>query len=62
MSYMQEFEAELVKRLHSKATGAELVRWIAGKVLESYRNGIKKGAAMNRDDQNRRQSQIAKAA
>ncbi len=43
MSYIQEFEAELVKKLQSTEEPAAVVRWVSEKVLESYKNGIEAG-------------------
>ena len=43
MSYIEEFEAELVKKLHSSEEPAAVVRWVSEKVLESYKNGIAAG-------------------
>jgi hypothetical protein len=43
MSYIEEFEAELVKKLQSNEAPAAIVRWVSEKVLESYRNGITAG-------------------
>ena len=57
MSFIQEFEAELSKRLISNETTETIVRWISEKVLESYRNGItagQKGATVKRKGQSRR--------
>jgi uncharacterized membrane-anchored protein len=57
MSYIQEFEAELAKRLLSSEKTETIVRWISEKVLESYRNGItagQKGETVKRKGQSRR--------
>lgn len=57
MSYIQEFEAELTKRLLSNETTETIVRWISEKVLESYRNRItagQKGVQVIRKGQSRR--------
>ena len=43
MSYIKEFETELMKKLNSSETGEAVVRWVSEKVLESYRNGITAG-------------------
>lgn len=44
MTYIQEFEAELAKKLDDGQTDtATIVRWVSEKVLESYRNGITAG-------------------
>ena len=39
MGYIQEFEAELASKLKAETDTEALVRWVSGKVLESYRNG-----------------------
>ena len=57
MSYIKDFEAELVKKLQSAEDTASIVRWISEKVLESYRNGItagQKGETVKRKGQSRR--------
>jgi hypothetical protein len=43
MTYIQEFEAELFRKLEGGEETAAIVRWISEKVLESYRNGVKAG-------------------
>lgn len=43
MSYIDQFEAELAKRLDGAEDTATLIRWISEKVLESYRNGVTAG-------------------
>jgi hypothetical protein len=62
MTYIQEFEAELVKKLSSTDSEAEIVRWISEKVLESYKNGItagQKGAKVIRQGKSRRDLSVA---
>ena len=57
MSYIEQFEAELVKKLRSAEDPAAIVRWVSEKVLESYRNGItagQKGETVKRQGQSRR--------
>lgn len=57
MSYINEFEAELLKRLNGSEDEASIVRWVSEKVLESYRNGItagQKGEQVIRKGQSRR--------
>ena len=57
MSYIEQFEAELVKKLDGSEDTATIVRWISEKVLESYRNGItagQKGTQVIRQGQSRR--------
>lgn len=43
MTYLQTFEAELLKRLNSGADDASIVRFAGEKILESYRNGLAAG-------------------
>jgi hypothetical protein len=43
MTYIQEFEAELTRKLLSGSTAESIVRWVSEKILESYRNGITAG-------------------
>ena len=43
MTYIQQFEAELIKKLEGTEDTATIARWISEKVLESYRNGITAG-------------------
>src|ERR1017187_6724157 len=43
MSYITDFEAQLLAKLNGKEDEATVVRWISEKVLESYRNGITAG-------------------
>jgi uncharacterized membrane-anchored protein len=40
MSYIKEFEQELLRKLESSQDAASIVKWISEKVLESYKNGI----------------------
>jgi hypothetical protein len=40
MSYIAQFEAELGKKLRGAEDSAAIVRWVSGKILESYRNGV----------------------
>ena len=57
MTYIQEFEAELTKKLAGPEETAVIVRWVSEKVLESYKNGItagKAGAQVIRKGQSRR--------
>ena len=58
MTYIQQFEAELLKKLNSgNEDDAAIVRWVSEKVLESYRNGItagQKGVQVIRKGQSRR--------
>ena len=43
MTYIQQFEAELLKKLNGTEDEATIVRWVSEKVLESYRNGLRDG-------------------
>jgi hypothetical protein len=57
MSFIEEFETELLKQLKANDSEADIVRWVSEKVLESYRNGIKagqKGTQVIRDGKSRR--------
>ena len=57
MTYIEQFEQELVKKLQRTVYPAAIVRWVSEKVLESYRNGItagQKGATVKRKGQSRR--------
>lgn len=57
MTYIEQFEAELAKKLESAEDTATLIRWVSEKVLESYRNGItagQKGTQVIRKGKSRR--------
>lgn len=57
MTFIQQFETELVKKLNSNEDEASVVRWAAERVLESYRNGItagQKGTQVIRKGESRR--------
>jgi hypothetical protein len=57
MTYMDKFEAELIKKLEGPGDTASIVRWVCEKLLESYRNGItagKNGAVVKRPGKSRR--------
>jgi hypothetical protein len=65
MSYITEFEMELVAKLDGKEDTATIVKWISEKVLESYKNGItagQKGAQVIRKGESRRRSSFGKKA
>jgi hypothetical protein len=65
MTYIQEFEAEFVKKLEGSADTASIIRWVSEKVLESYKNGItagQKGAKVIRQGESRRRGLPGKAA
>jgi hypothetical protein len=42
-SYIEQFEQELIAKLNGKEDNAAVVRWVAEKVLESYKHGIATG-------------------
>ena len=57
MSYIEEFEAELARKLNGSEDTASIVRWVSEKILESYRNGItagQKGTQVIRHGKSRR--------
>jgi hypothetical protein len=57
MTYIQEFEAELQKKLEGSSDTTTIIRWVSEKVLASYKNGIaagRKGATVIRKGQSRR--------
>ena len=65
MSYIKEFENELMKRLNSSQTGEEVIRWVSERILESYKNGIaagQKGANVKRKGESRRRGAFGKTA
>jgi len=65
MSYIQEFETELARKLESAEDTASIVRWVSEKVLESYKNGIKageKGEHVIRNGTSRRRDSFGKKA
>jgi len=64
MSYITDFEAELVRKLQSAEEPAAIVRWVSEQVLKSYKNGItagQKGATVIRKGESRRKSVPAQA-
>jgi hypothetical protein len=65
MSYLEQFEAELTRRIESaQEDTASIVRWVVEKQLASYRAGIKAGrdgAEVKRDGQSRRRGLNGKA-
>ena len=64
MSYITAFEQELVEKLNGQDGTEAIVKWVAEKVIESYRNGItagQKGATVKRKGQSRRRGQFGKA-
>lgn len=57
MSYINKFEAELLKKLNGTEDEASIIRWVSEKILESYRNGItagQKGEQVIRQGKSRR--------
>jgi len=64
MSYIEQFEQELVAKLNGGEDTASVVRWVSERVLESYRNGItagQKGATVKRQGESRRRGYFGKA-
>jgi hypothetical protein len=64
MSYIEQFEQELIAKLNGNEDEASIVRWVSEKVLESYRNGIKagqKGTVVARQGKSRRRGSFGKA-
>ncbi|MGD0206170.1 MAG: hypothetical protein ABSC89_00960 [Verrucomicrobiota bacterium] len=62
-SYIEQFEQELISKLNGNEDNAAVVRWVAEKVLESYRNGItagQKGATVIRKGESRRRGSFGK--
>ena len=43
MTYLQKIEAEFFKKLDETPDRESLARWVSGKILESYKNGITAG-------------------
>ena len=59
MTFIDQFEQELVKKLQGNEDAAAIVRWASEKVLKSYRNGItagQKGVQVIRKGESRRRS------
>jgi hypothetical protein len=57
MTYFEQFETELIKKLDGTEDTDSIVRWVSEKVLESYRNGItagQKGVQVIRKGKSRR--------
>jgi uncharacterized membrane-anchored protein len=64
MSYIKEFESDLLKKLNGNEDTTSVVRWVSEKVLESYKNGIiagQKRAQVIRKGQNRSRGSFGKA-
>lgn len=65
MTYIQEFEQELARKLAGPEDAASIVRWASEQVLKSYKNGItagKNGATVIRKGESRRKSVPAQGA
>lgn len=65
MSYIDDFEQQLIAKLNGKEDTASIVRWVSERVLESYRNGItagRKGETVKRQGESRRSGAFPKAA
>jgi hypothetical protein len=64
MSYIEQFEQELIAKLNGKEDTASIVRWASEAVLESYRNGItagQKGGQVIRKGESRRRGAFGKS-
>ena len=64
MTYIEQFEQELVKKIQSNEDAASIVRWAAEQVLASYKNGItagQKGKQVIRKGESRRRGSFGKA-
>ena len=64
MSYIEQFEQELVAKLNAKEDNAAIVRWVSEKVLESFKHGIiagRKRATVARQGQSRERDLSDKA-
>jgi uncharacterized membrane-anchored protein len=64
MTYIEQFEQELVEKLQGSEDAATIVKWVSEKVLQSYKNGIgagQKGAQVIRKGESRRRGFPAQA-
>ena len=64
MTYIEQFEQELIQKLQGAEDAASIVRWAAEQVLKSYRNGItagQNGATVMRKGESRRKSTVPQA-
>lgn len=43
MTYLEKFEAEFIKKVDGDQSLESIAKWVAGKLLESYKNGITVG-------------------
>jgi len=66
MSYITDFERQLAAKIDGGAEStAEIVRWAAERVLESYRNGVsagQNGEQVVRKGESRRRGTFGRAA
>ncbi len=56
MTYIEQFEQELIQKLQGGEDSAAIVRWVSEKLARSYFNGLtagRKGAQVNRQGENR---------
>lgn len=63
MTFLEQFETELAKRIESAEDTASIVRWVVEKQLASYRAGIRagqNGAVIKRNGQSRRRGTFGK--
>lgn len=64
MTYIEQFEQELIQKLQGAEDAASIVRWASEQVLKSYRNGItagQNGATVIRKGESRRKGFPAQA-
>ena len=65
MSYITDFEAELLKKLNGQEDAESIVRWVSQQVLKSYRNGItagQNGVTVKRQGESRHRGVFGKSA
>jgi len=43
MTYLEKFEAEFIKKFDGDQSLESIAKWVSGKLLESYKNGITAG-------------------
>ena len=52
MTYLEQFELELAHKLagdeKGESDGNAIIKWVLGKMLESYKNGLAAGRRKNR--------------
>lgn len=64
MTYLQQFEEELRKKLESPEDQAAIIHWAGEELLKSYKNGItagRKGASVIRKGESRRTASPGRA-